>query len=86
LFTVLLAVAIPNLELFISLFGALCLAALGIAFPAIIETSTFWYSINSTSSFYCMLARNTFLVLFSLFGLVAGTYTSLSEIIHTFFS
>ncbi|KAJ9585748.1 hypothetical protein L9F63_002443, partial [Diploptera punctata] len=41
LFTFLLAVAIPNLELFISLFGALCLAALGIAFPAIIETSTF---------------------------------------------
>jgi proton-coupled amino acid transporter len=78
-------VAIPNLELFISLFGALCLAALGIAFPAIIETSTFWYSITSTSSFYGMLARNTCLVIFSLFGLVAGTYTSLSEIIHTLF-
>jgi proton-coupled amino acid transporter len=84
-FAVLLAVAIPNLELFISLFGALCLSALGIAFPAIIETSTFWYSINSTSSFYSMLARNTFLVVFSLLGLVAGTYTSLSDIIHTFF-
>jgi proton-coupled amino acid transporter len=86
LFLVLLAVAIPNLELFISLFGALCLAALGIAFPAIIETSTFWYSINRSSSFYSMLARNTFLVIFSLFGLVVGTYTSLSDIIHTFFT
>ncbi|KDR21505.1 proton-coupled amino acid transporter-like protein CG1139 [Zootermopsis nevadensis] len=86
LVTFLLAVAIPNLELFISLFGALCLAALGIAFPAIIETSTFWYSINRSSSFYSMLARNTFLVIFSLFGLVVGTYTSLSDIIHTFFT
>jgi hypothetical protein len=33
-----------------------------------------------------MLARNTFFVIFSLFGLVAGTYTSLSDIIHTFFT
>jgi proton-coupled amino acid transporter len=82
----LLAVAIPNLELFISLFGALCLSALGIAFPAIIETSTFWYSIKTGSSFYRMLARNIFLLVFSLFGLVVGTYTSLSDIIHTFFT
>lgn len=86
LVTFLLAVAIPNLELFISLFGALCLAALGIAFPAIIETATFWYSINRSTSFYSMLARNTFLVIFSLFGLVVGTYTSMSDIIHTFFT
>lgn len=86
LVTFLLAVAIPNLELFISLFGALCLSALGIAFPAIIETSTLWYSLKTTSSFCRMLARNTFLVAFSLFGLVVGTYTSLSGIIHTFFT
>lgn len=36
---VLLAVAIPNLELFISLFGALCLSALGLAFPAVSSNS-----------------------------------------------
>lgn len=35
LVTFLLAVAIPNLELFISLFGAFCLSALGLAFPAV---------------------------------------------------
>ncbi|PSN54890.1 Proton-coupled amino acid transporter-like protein [Blattella germanica] len=86
LVTFLMAVAIPNLELFISLFGALCLSALGIAFPAIIETSTFWYSINRSSSFYGMLARNTFLVIFSVFGLVVGTYTAMADIIHTFFT
>jgi proton-coupled amino acid transporter len=86
LFSVLLAVAIPNLELFISLFGALCLSALGIAFPAIIETSTFWYSVKTSGSFYRMLARNTFFVVFSLLGLVVGTYTSFSDIIHTFFT
>jgi proton-coupled amino acid transporter len=85
LLAVLLAAAIPNLELFISLFGALCLAALGVAFPALIETCTFWYSNKSACSFYCMLARNTLLVILSVCGLVAGTYTSLSDIINTFF-
>jgi proton-coupled amino acid transporter len=86
MFAVLLAVAIPNLELFISLFGALCLSALGIAFPAVIETCTFWYSAQRPSTFYGMLARNTLLVVFSLLGLVAGTYTSTSDIIGTFFT
>ncbi|XP_046389900.1 proton-coupled amino acid transporter-like protein CG1139 isoform X2 [Ischnura elegans] len=42
LITFLLAVAIPSISLFISLFGALCLSALGIVFPAIIQTATFW--------------------------------------------
>lgn len=33
--SVLLAIAIPNLELFTSLFGALCLSVLGLVFPAV---------------------------------------------------
>ncbi|EDO63439.1 AGAP009894-PA, partial [Anopheles gambiae str. PEST] len=40
--TFLLAVAIPRLGLFISLFGAFCLSALGIAFPAIMEICVLW--------------------------------------------
>ncbi|XP_046389906.1 proton-coupled amino acid transporter-like protein CG1139 [Ischnura elegans] len=40
--TFLLAVAVPRLELFISLFGALCLSALGIIFPPLIEICILW--------------------------------------------
>nr|CAD7445233.1 unnamed protein product [Timema bartmani] len=83
LVTVLLAVAIPRLELFISLFGALCLSALGIVLPAIIQTSTFWYSLDR-SHLLAMVVKNLLLVLFGVFGLVVGTYTALSDIFKSF--
>lgn len=41
-FLVVLAVSVPLLGLFISLVGAFCLSALGIAFPAIIEMCAYW--------------------------------------------
>ncbi|XP_012272846.1 proton-coupled amino acid transporter-like protein CG1139 [Orussus abietinus] len=83
LVTFLLAVAIPELELFISLFGALCLSALGLAFPAIIQSCTFWNVIQGNEKIL-MLAKNTSLVLFGILGLIVGTYTSLRDIITTF--
>lgn len=76
--------AIPNLELFISLFGALCLSALGLAFPALIQLCTYWYETRGTAKVW-LIVKNTLIVCFGLAGLVIGTYTSLSEIIKTFF-
>ncbi|XP_015435823.1 PREDICTED: proton-coupled amino acid transporter 1 [Dufourea novaeangliae] len=83
LLTFLLAIAIPQLDLFISLFGALCLSGLGLAFPAIIQTCTFW-SVYGRTERILMVAKNMSLVLFGLLGLVIGTYTSLRDIIHSF--
>lgn len=83
LVTFLLAVAIPNLELFISLFGALCLSALGIAVPAMIETAVFWEDLDGFG-FWFMVSKNSLLVTFGLLGLVTGTYTSLSDIVKEF--
>ncbi|XP_017752370.1 PREDICTED: proton-coupled amino acid transporter-like protein CG1139 [Eufriesea mexicana] len=80
LLTFLLAVAIPKLDLFISLFGALCLSGLGLAFPAIIQICTFWNVCDSTEK-SLMLAKNMSLILFAFLGLVVGTYTSLRDII-----
>ncbi|CAK9812255.1 Proton-coupled amino acid transporter-like protein CG1139 [Anthophora quadrimaculata] len=81
--TFLLAVAIPQLDLFISLFGALCLSGLGLAFPAIIQICTFWNVCGRTEK-TLMLAKNMSLILFGLLGLIVGTYTSLRDIIKTF--
>lgn len=81
--TVLLAVAIPQLDLFISLFGALCLSGLGLAFPAIIQICTFWTVCDRTER-SIMVAKNMSLVLFGILGLIVGTYTSLRDIIKTF--
>ncbi|XP_071855811.1 proton-coupled amino acid transporter-like protein acs [Bombus fervidus] len=83
LFTFLLAVAIPQLDLFISLFGALCLSGLGLAFPALIQICTFWHVHDRTGK-AIMIAKNMSLVLFAVLGLIVGTYTSLRDIIKTF--
>ncbi|XP_033214263.1 proton-coupled amino acid transporter-like protein CG1139 isoform X2 [Belonocnema kinseyi] len=83
LITFLLAVVIPELELFISLFGALCLSALGIAFPAIIHICAFWET-STPMERGILVAKNMSLVLFGLLGLVVGTYTSLEQIITKF--
>lgn len=72
--------AIPKLDLFISLFGALCLSGLGLAFPAIIQICTFWNVCDPTEK-SLMLAKNMSLILFALLGLIVGTYTSLRDII-----
>ncbi|CAH1366375.1 proton-coupled amino acid transporter-like protein CG1139 [Tenebrio molitor] len=83
LITFALAVAIPKLDLFISLFGAFCLSALGLAFPAIIQTSTFWYTLNGFKG-KLIIAKNGCIVLFGFVGLIVGTYTSLQKIVEYF--
>lgn len=84
-FVVLLAVAIPNLELFISLFGALCLSALGLAFPALVEYCTFHKERDGFSKLILIL-KAVIIIIIGLAGLIIGTYTSLSEIVHTYFT
>ncbi|KAJ9585747.1 hypothetical protein L9F63_002442, partial [Diploptera punctata] len=81
--TFLLAVAIPRLELFISLFGALCLSALGIAFPATIEMCYLWPTMNY-GRYNWVLFKDIFIIICGLLGLVIGTYTSLSSIVYSF--
>lgn len=78
-----IACAVPELDLFISLFGALCLSALGLAFPAFIQTCTYWYYV-SRSERIRMVVKNSVVVLFGVLGLVVGTWTSLEGIIEKF--
>ncbi|XP_075229301.1 proton-coupled amino acid transporter-like protein acs isoform X2 [Lycorma delicatula] len=82
LVTFVLAVAVPRLELFISLFGAFCLSALGIAFPAIIEICVMYP--DKFGPCYYIIIRNILLILFGLAGLVIGTYISVNDIIVSF--
>ncbi|VEN44800.1 unnamed protein product, partial [Callosobruchus maculatus] len=78
-----LAVAIPYIDLFISLFGALSLSALGLAFPAIIQLSTYWYSLKGLSGTW-IITKNILIMLFAVSGLIVGTSTSLEKIIEKF--
>lgn len=82
-FSVVLAIAIPRLGLFISLFGALCLSVLGIAFPAIIEICVSWPE-NDFGPLKVMLIKNILLIVFGALGLVVGTYVSIVDIVNSF--
>ncbi|XP_025408091.1 proton-coupled amino acid transporter-like protein CG1139 [Sipha flava] len=81
--TFLLAVFIPRLELFISLFGALCLSVLGIAFPAIIEICVLWPE-REFGRFNYVLWKDVLLIVIGVLALVLGTYISVEDIIRSF--
>ncbi|CAH1119693.1 unnamed protein product [Phaedon cochleariae] len=78
-----LAVAIPYVDLFISLFGALSLSMLGLAFPAIIDLSTNWYSLVGTRG-VLIIIKSCCIILFAILGLIVGTSTSLENIVKKF--
>lgn len=78
-----LAVAIPYIDLFISLVGALCISCSGIAFPAIMDSCVQWQSHRGVKM-VLIHAKNVAITLFALLGLVVGTATSLEKIIEKF--
>lgn len=84
LITFLLAVAIPKLDLFISLFGALCLSSLGLAFPALFETCVFLKNQKTRTAKAVMIIKNMAIGLFGLAGFVIGSGTSILAIVQTF--
>ncbi|CAG4978162.1 unnamed protein product [Colias eurytheme] len=83
LLTFMLAVSVPRLGLFISLFGALCSSALGFCFPALMEASLAHARPPSPARLLLML-KDVALFVAGIVGLVAGTYTSILGIIMSF--
>ncbi|XP_050432741.1 proton-coupled amino acid transporter-like protein CG1139 [Adelges cooleyi] len=83
LVTFVLAVSIPRLELFISLFGALCLSVLGIAFPALIEICVLWPE-DDFGPFRYVLWKDILLIIIGVLALVLGTYISVQDIVRSF--
>uniref|UniRef100_A0A336LIC8 CSON003690 protein n=1 Tax=Culicoides sonorensis TaxID=179676 RepID=A0A336LIC8_CULSO len=77
--TVLISIAIPDLEPFISLIGALCLSTLGIIGPSVIDLIVFG---NDLGLWKWRLWLNQILIIFGIIGFVAGTYVSVLEIIE----
>lgn len=77
--TFLLAVAIPYLNLFISLFGALCLSALGIAFPALIEICILYP--NNFGKWKHVLIKNIILIIIGVFAGALGTGLAINDIV-----
>ncbi|CAG9761642.1 unnamed protein product [Ceutorhynchus assimilis] len=78
-----LAVAIPYIDLFISLVGAFCISIIGIAVPAVMDSCVQWQS-HRGLKMALIHAKNIAIILFALLGLVVGTATSIEKIIEKF--
>lgn len=82
LFTVGMAIAIPNLGPFISLVGAICLSTLGLMFPSIVEMVTVWETDNGLGKFNWILWKNIAIIAFGILGFVTGSFVSIKEILN----
>ena len=82
-YKVALAAAIPKIDLFISLIGALASSTLALIAPAVIHTMIFW---NDFKGIYGTLkvARNLFLFFLGVVGMMAGTIYSIKDIVDYF--
>lgn len=78
---VLLAEAIPNLGLYISLFGAFCLSTLGLALPALIEILVFAKTTTGAARTQ-LIIKNSLICMIGFFALIIGTTTSIAAIIQ----
>lgn len=78
-----IAIAIPDLEPFISLVGSLFFGSLGLLAPPIIET-VFAQSFGGFGRYNWLLWKNVILGVFSLIAIVAGVFTSIEGIIDIY--
>lgn len=82
LLTVILAVAVPDLELLIGLVGAIFFSTLGLFIPAIVQTVHKWDRGLGKCSY--ILWKNVILIFFYLLVLISGCYSAVTAIISRY--
>ncbi|XP_064291987.1 proton-coupled amino acid transporter-like protein pathetic isoform X2 [Plodia interpunctella] len=75
------ASAIPRLELFMELVGAICLSILGLFLPA--ATETVWRWGKHLGPCYWIVVKNALLTIFSVVAMVSGVAYSVKSIVDT---
>ena len=78
-----LAVAVPRVNIFAALLGALCTSTLSIIAPVIFHAVVFWDQFQGARG-KIKMARNAFLLILGIVGMVAGTILSIKDIIDYF--
>ncbi|KAJ2950813.1 hypothetical protein O0L34_g9083 [Tuta absoluta] len=79
-FTVILAVAIPDLGLLIGLVGAIFFSTLGLLIPVVIETVHKWE--RGLGKYSYILWKNALLLVFYKIVLISGCYSAISAIVQ----
>lgn len=80
LFTVVVALVVPNLRPVLALVGAVGFSSLGLLFPALVDIVVAWDTASALR-----LAKNLLIIVFWLVALLSGTYSALLEIRDTYF-
>lgn len=76
------AVAVPRLDVFMSLIGALCLASLGLIMPPAIEMVVFWEKEGGRGRGNWKVYKNIAIISFGVCALILGTATSLINLVE----
>ncbi|XP_064482211.1 proton-coupled amino acid transporter 1-like isoform X2 [Ornithodoros turicata] len=84
LITFALAALIPQLDLFISLVGALASSSLALILPPVIELLTLHDASCGKLMWSFLCTKNIVITLFGVIGFVSGTYVALDKIIYCF--
>uniref|UniRef100_A0A023FGF1 Amino acid transporter transmembrane domain-containing protein n=1 Tax=Amblyomma cajennense TaxID=34607 RepID=A0A023FGF1_AMBCJ len=84
--TFVLAVAVPRLDLFIPLVGALASSSLALILPPLLELFTLWEGDQGKLMWTWLWAKNLFITMLGVLGFVTGTFVTITEIINTFSS
>lgn len=81
IFTIALAAAVPKLELFISLVGALSSSGLALIFPPLIDICVRWEEEQGFWRWTWIWSKNFAILILGLVGFATGTYASLENIV-----
>lgn len=74
------AAAVPDLEPIIGLVGSICFSILGLMIPAIVDIIL---RLETDFGFYnWILVKDVLLIIFSLFGLISGSYASILSLVN----
>ncbi|XP_037569572.1 proton-coupled amino acid transporter 1 isoform X1 [Dermacentor silvarum] len=84
--TFVLAVAVPRLDLFIPLVGALASSSLALILPPLFELFTMWEGDQGKLMWSWLWVKNVFICVLGVLGFVTGTFVTITEIINTFSS
>ena len=83
LFTFVLAICVPKLNLMMDFFGSISGTSLSITLPPLIHLAAFWEDTSGRSRWFLAILDGS-LILFGLFASLNGSYFSLIEIIKSF--
>lgn len=82
LFSVLVALLVPQIAPFLGLVGAFCFSSLGLLFPVLIEVVVYWD--EGFGRLNWRIWKNIVIFVFGLLALIFGSHSSIKDIVNIY--